>query len=544
MKLDTMSRREFLEFMGAGAAAAALAGTGLTFLPACSGTSLRAGKLPRLEPSAQDALRLAPGLRHRIVAAYGDRLGAHGEVFGYNNDYLAFFPLHGSTTEGLLCVNHETPDPLFVSGFTGVGRKSRSQVEREMAVTGVSIVHIRARAPGDWVLVQDSKYNRLVNGLTRIPLVSERPIEGSREALGTLANCAGGVTPWGTYLTCEENYHLFYREVTFANGRRAYLDEEERYNWKVHFNWFEHYPQPPEHYGWVVEIEPRTGRAKKLTALGRFSHECATVRLAADGRPVVYSGDDKNYEHLYKFVAERPGSLERGTVYAADTVNGRWLALDWAKEPRLRAQFRDQTDVLVRAREAARLLGATPLDRPEDIEICPRTGAAYVALTNNPAAKNHFGSLLKVEEEGNDPLALRFRASTFLAGGPESGFACPDNLAFDAKGNLWMTTDISGSKMNKPPFTEFRNNGLFYIPMSGPHAGEAHLFATAPTDAEFTGPCFSPDRRTLFLSVQHPGEYSRSLDSLTSHWPGGGNSLPKPAVVAISGPLLDTLVGT
>ncbi len=525
------SRRDFLEFMGRGMLVASIFPNSL--LTACA--SLEQSTFPSLTPSSADALRLASGLNYQIVATWGDKISTT-ESFGFNNDYLAYFPLREN--DGLLCVNHEAPFPLFVSNHKSTdGKKSKKQVEQEMDATGVSIIHIRQEAPGSWKLIKDSPHNRLVNGRTRIPFSGSNKILGSNTALGTLANCAGGQTPWGTYLSCEENFHEFYGDVQYVNGKRELV-------YKDGFQWHEHFRQPPEHYGWVVEIEPRSGKTEKLVPLGRFAHESATVTVAKDGRAVVYSGDDAVNQFLYKFVADRPGSLRSGTLYVANLQEGRWIPLALDQQEVLQKNFHNQQEVLIHTREAARLLGATPLDRPEDVEICPRTGAVYLTLTNNVGKGNYFGSILKLEERAADPLAMEFTSSTFLAGGPETGFACPDNLAFDRKGNLWMTTDISGSAMNKDPYLPFQNNGLFYIPLEGPNAGKAQLLATAPTDAEFTGPTFSPDGRSLFLCVQHPGEQTKSLEACTSHWPAGGNSLPRPAVVVLSGPLLERLTGT
>jgi secreted PhoX family phosphatase len=517
--------------MGLGAVALGLSGGSL--LSACSSASRRILPAHPFEPldySSEDALRLAQGLNHRLLATWGEELSP-GVNFGYNNDFLAFFPLNGNPKDGLLCVNHETPHSLFVSKYTDRSvPKTRAQVEQEMECTGMSIVHIKEGNTGEWSIVKGSKYNRLVNGKSPIPIVSARAIAGRKQAVGTLANCAGGVTPWGTYLTCEENYDQFYGETRDDGSLKPSL-----------FGWEKHFPRPPEHYGWVVEIVPATGRAKKLTALGRFAHECATVARAKNGIPVAYSGDDADNQFLYKFVSSSKNSLEKGTLYVANTEKGEWIPLVWQDNPVLRRAFKDQTDVLTHCRKAGKLLGATPLDRPEDIEICPRTGAVYVALTNNKTEGRFFGSILKLEEKDGDRLGTRFTASTFLMGGDDSGVSCPDNMAFDRRGNLWITTDMAG--MNKEPYTQFKNNGLFFMPMTGENAGKAYLVATAPNDAELTGPTFSPDGRTLFLSVQHPGETSKSFDALTSHWPGGGNSVPKPAVVAISGPLLDTILG-
>lgn len=521
--------------MGQGAAAASLAGSVGGLLSACAASPkpnrdpIFAGKgFLALDPSAEDALRVARGLEFRIVAMAGDALSA-GATFGYNNDYIQFFPLDAKPGEGLLCVNHETPGYVLTSGAVqNDEKKTRAQVEIERGLVGVSILHIREHAKGDWRLLRGSKYNRRIDGRTRIPLVS------GGEAVGTVCNCAGGRTPWGTYLTCEENYQEFYGETVILNGKRTHKSSKN-------FNWDKEFPEPPEHYGWVVEIEPKTGAAKKLTAMGRFVHECATVREGVGGRCVAYMGDDSEGEHLYKFIADKPRSLETGKLYVADTMRGLWLPLSRNEDYRLKRRFQDHTELLIRAREAAKIVGATPLDRPEDIEICPRTGAVFVTLTNSKQRMNFYGSILKVEEKNDDPFSLEFTASTFLAGGSDTGFACPDNMVFDARGNLWLTTDMPGQYMNKYPYEAFKNNGLFFIPMDGPNAGRASLVATGPTDSELTGPCFSPDGRTLFLSVQHPGEYSPSVDHPTSRWPDGG--VPKPAVVAISGELLDTIVG-
>lgn len=519
-----------------------------------SGTAAN-GKIPSIAPSSEDSVRLAKGLRAQLVTGWGDPLRDSLQV-GYNNDFLAFFPLP-DPTEALLCVNFEAPQQVFVSGYADrTISKTRAQVEAEMDSVGIGILHLKRQQDGEWHLVPNSPRHHRITGRSSIPFAAGASVLGAREALGTVGNCAGGTTPWGTYLSCEENYDLFFGEIQYGRRRkRIHLTKE-------YFNWYHHYPRPPEHYGWVVEVDPHAGSAKKLIALGRFAHECATVTQSADKRAVVYSADDANDEHLYKFIASRPGSLEEGTLYVADTKAGRWLALDWQKTPRLRRKFLNQQEVLVRAREAAKILGATPLDRPEDIEICPRTGQVFIALTGNPDRGNPFGSILKIAEKNNNPLAMEFQASTFLTGGASSGadpssgaktganvkagggagFACPDNLAFDSRGNLWLTSDISGRQLNQPPFESFGNNGLFYIPMEGPAAGTPHLLATAPVHAEFTGPTFSPDGKSLFLSVQHPGDGTTDPARPTSHWPDGGKSTPRPAVIAISGPLLDTLL--
>ncbi len=523
------SRREFLSFMGRTMGAAAVA------LPAVScadreHASLIAGITP-VAPGTDDEVVLAGGLEYELLVSWADPINSRGDRFGFNNDYTAFFPIDGNPRDGLLWVNHEEVLSGYFASPRDPAEKSREDVEREVLEVGGSIVRI-SRQDGRWRLVPDDRFNRRITGATRIPIISEEPVAGFREAVGTLGNCAGGVTPWRTLLTCEENFHFFYGDVSFDTGERLHVKGSL-------IGWERYLDYPPEHYGWVVEVDPFTGAANKLTALGRFAHEGATVTLARDGRPVVYMGDDKTDEHIYKFIGGEPGSLARGVLYAADTDRGRWLPLDVAQDTRLQQAFGSQTELLVRTREAAKLAGATPQDRPEDIEIDPHTGAVLVSLTkhwNRP-----YGSILKLEEQDNDPSAQEFVAGTFLAGGRENGFACPDNLVFDPRGNLWMCTDIASDALYLPPYQPFKNNGLFYIPMSGIHAGIPVQVASAPRGAELTGPTFSPDGRTLFLSVQHPGENSRSADALDSHWPDGGGALPRPGVISVSGPLLDEL---
>jgi secreted PhoX family phosphatase len=192
-------------------------------------------------------------------------------------------------------------------------------------------------------------------------------------------------------------------------------------------------------------------------------------------------------------------------------------------------------------RQAARYIGGTALDRPEDIDIDPLSGHVFITLTNNSTTGNYYGSILKIEEEGGDHASTKFKPSRFLIGGEESGFACPDNMAFDQAGNLWFASDISTSYLNKPPYTKFMNNGLFVVPRQGSQAGEVIQVGSAPVGAELTGLYFSPDGDTLFMSVQHPGENSRSLAELSSNWPEGEGKIPKPAVVTVSGDMLRNL---
>ncbi len=546
------NRKEFLSFLGK-------ASVGLTippFLIRCGSTStpvktieygnpqldkIKNLTIESLTASDKDDLLLTKGLEYHVVIKWGDEI-SNRDTFGFNNDFTCFIPLDDENPkDGLLWVNHEYVDPLFVSDFdyrkysNPQNHRTKQQVDKEMYNVGGSIVRIKEEN-GKWNIVKNDPLNRRITAKSSIKLNWDSPIKGKTSVIGTHSNCSGGITPWKTFLTCEENYDQFYGETEYDEHNIA-THRSSNYGWENFYNY------PPEHYGWVVEVDPKTGFTQKHIALGRFAHECCTLYELKDGRVVAYTGDDKNDEHLYKFISSKPGSLKEGTLYVADTINGKWLALDWKSQAVLRNKFKDQTEVLIRAREAAKLLGATELNRPEDIEIDPISGNIFVSLTNNKNKGDYHGSILKIEEANGDFDSLNFKASSYLAGGEKNGFSCPDNLAFDQAGNLWMTSDMSGSAMNKEegPYSSFKNNSLFVIPRHGKDAGKVIRVASAPRDAEFTGPWFSPDGKTLFLSVQHPGEQTKDLNNPTSKWPFDKDGIPRPAVVAIKGALIEKM---
>ena len=545
------SRKEFLSFLGKASLAAAIVPP---FLVGCGSTStpimteslsteqlekLRKLALKGLIASDKDNLLLTEGLEYHTIIKWRDQI-SNEDTFGFNCDFTCFIPMDDKDPkDGLLWVNHEYINSLFVSDYNYKDAKqarTQEQVDKEMYNVGGSIVRIR-QENGKWQIVHNDPHNRRITAKTPITLNWNSPIKGKTTVIGTLGNCSGGITPWNTFLTCEENYDGFYGETEYDENNVATKTPSKYYGWENFYDY------PPEHYGWVVEIDPKDGTAQKHVALGRFAHECCTLFQLEDKRIVAYTGDDKNDEHLYKFVSSKPNSLKEGTLYVADTINGKWLALDWENQAVLKNKFEDQTEVLIRAREASKLLGATELNRPEDIEIYPITGNIFVSLTNNKAKGDYHGSILKIEEANGAFDALNFKVSTYLAGGEESGFSCPDNLAFDLSGNLWMTTDMSGSAMNKAdkPYIPFKNNSLFVIPRYGDKAGQIIRVASAPRDAELTGPWFSPDGKTLFLSVQHPGEQTTDLSKPTSLWPFDKDNIPKPSVVAITGDLIEKM---
>lgn len=523
--MSDLTRRQFMTYLGVGTAALIGTATGVTRIAKAAGVevptapSKGGGRIPfrPIEPSDKDDLVLPKGFEYDVIAAWGDDIG-NGEKFGFNCDLTVYFPIAQSSSHGLLWVNHE---------YTGNGKiflyppdtPEQEKFRIEQYNLGGSIIEIK-KEDGKWRLVKDSRYARRVTANTMIDLTGpargDAAVGGAVEVEGTFANCSGGRTLWNTVLSCEENF------------------QEDAKRWG----------RNETHYGWVVEVDvfdPKS-KPKKHTALGRFSHENVAMTLSKDGRLVVYMGDDAKDEHFYKFVSEgrfdpakgkeNSSLLERGTLYVANLEKGKWLPLDLEKSPALKSQFRTQGEVLVHAREAAKLLGATPLDRPEDVEVHPIDKSVYVALTNNDRHGNYYGQILRFVEE--DPASEHFTFEVFAVGGPQSGFSCPDNLLFDSKGNLWVCCDIASDKLNKEGvYQTFKNNGAFFIPTSGPHKGEAFQFASGPVQCEMTGPWWTPDEKTLFLAVQHPGEETTDPANPTSRWPRG--DIPRPAVVAIRG---------
>lgn len=501
------NRRDFLKFIGA----SSLSVSGLSLFQSCQN---QIGTSKRIFPTTADEVVLLPGLKYHTIVGWGDRM-SDKDVFGFNCDYINTHYLNDN--EMIMWVNHEYVNPLFVSGSD----RNKKNVDIERSLTGGSLVHLK-KEQGQWKFTPGHKLNKPVRSDTPMTFAYGAKIQGSNKVEGMVSNCAGGKTPWNTFLSCEENYHQNYGEVDRKSGKLIY---------EPSIAWHKFYPHSPEKYGWVVEIDPFTGKAQKHVNLGRFSHESATCHIGKKKQVVVYSGDDKANEHVYKFVSETATDFKKGVLYVANTEKGRWLPLDLELSPILKQHFKSQVEVLTYAREAAKILGATTLNRPEDIEIHPHSGDIYISLTNNKKKGDYYGSILKISEKDNDHTSLEFKSETFKLGGDL--FSCPDNLVFDSKGNLWVATDISGSSIGKDSYQKFGNNGLFLIPTSGENKGKVIQVASAPVDAEFTGLSFDRDESTLFVSVQHPGELTKDLSKPTSTWPTGKN--PVPTVIAITG---------
>ncbi|MFC0333518.1 PhoX family protein [Paenibacillus sepulcri] len=537
-----IDRKTFLSYVGKGAAALAVASTGLGTLDskvnAASSsashlfgfkTNKVSGYFEPISPSKEDKLILPQGFKYDVIAAMDDVINPAGEKFGDGSDYNAFFPLEGSNVRGLLVNNHEYTG-VFSIGLIKDGKMTADQVQKNLYYQGMSVIEIYRDENGTWRMDTKSKHARRINGFTKFELTGPArgtaALGGATTAQGTFANCSGGVTLWNTALSCEENY--------------ADTAEVSKL--------------PSTHYGWVVEIDPFDKTyLKKHTALGRFNHENTAMGLAADGRVVVYMGDDVKDACVYKFISKgkfdkskgRSNSalLESGTLYVANLKTGKWIPITLdgvlkAAEGKadIQAKFKTQGDVVTLCQEASLLVGGTPTDRPEDIEISPFDNTVFIAHTNNDNHGNIHGHITRIFEANNDLGALDFDFEIFAAGGRQSGFSSPDNLVFDSDGDLWVVTDISSTSQNKGVYKSFMNNGLFVIPTSGPSKGIALQFASAPVESEMTGPFFTPDEQTLFLSIQHPGEETKDLQKPTSRWPHrSGDPKARAAVVAISG---------
>jgi secreted PhoX family phosphatase len=548
-----------------------------------------------------DRHHVAPGYTAQVLIRQGDPIkrgapqyrpgqqtGAEQEQqFGTDNDFIAYMPLprgSGSSTRGLLGVNHENcRAPLVFPGNTS--SLTREQCEVQMAAQGFTVIEI-ARSGNAWRLVDDSRYNRRIS--TNAPMRIAGPAAGSprmrthadptgTRSFGTFNNCAGGTTPWGTMLTAEENIQIYFsgdagKGPEAAARKRHNITGKGRYQWARYFERFDldKEPNEPNRFGWIVEIDPYDPghTSVKRTALGRCAHECATTAVSHDGRIAVYSGDDARMEYVYKFVTRDklgsgPDLLDNGTLYVARfEANGRmrWLPLVHGQGPLTAANgFNSQADVVIEARRAGDLLGATPMDRPEDVEAHPLTGRVYVVLTYNeqrkpdqvnaanPRANNRFGHIIEIVPPlvGGKPdhAATQCDWGFFLMGGnpkvsehaaryaspvSDNGWvAAPDNVAFDPKGRIWISTDGQDDAAGF-------NDSLYAAAVSGPSRGATRAFFNGPAGSEICGPCFTPDGRTLFLAVQHPGDGS-TFDKPSTRWPDFQDGMPpRSSVVAIT----------
>lgn len=585
-------------------------------LPACTTPLSGDGPLVGFKPipvSSADAVVVPDGYRSDVLVAWGDPIGdARGmPAFrfdasnpaedqelqsGTHHDGMWFFPLplgSNSSTHGLLVMNHEYPDnnAMFPDG---TANWSLAKVRKSQAALGCSVQEIRLEN-GRWQLVRPSRYARRIHANTPMriggpaaghALMRTRTSASGLEAFGTFNNCANGWTPWGTYLTCEENFSFHFKAPADPNRfeERYELSPKVRFS----FRWAEADPRfdagqdrnQPNHFGWIVEFDPHDPASVpvKRTALGRFSHEGACHAECKDGRLAIYSGDDRAFEYIYKFVTARPWNktdraanrdlLDSGTLYVARfnaDGSGDWLELSHGKNG-LTAEngFDSQATVCMFARAAADQVGATKMDRPEWIAQHPQTGDFYCTLTNNALrgqrgleggnaantrAPNRYGHIVRWTERNGDPAASGFRWETFvMAGDPKHAnaalrgniqgdiFASPDGLMIDRRGVIWVQTDVSPSVLLKDDHAIYGNNQIVAL---DPVTRQSRRFLTGPRGCEITGGCMTPDGRTMFVNIQHPGEVgSAGTDPAQprqlSNWPDfNPQGRPRSATVVV-----------
>ena len=590
-----ISRRGFLGAGAAFGAAAFVMGAG-TLGPLPAAAANRFGFEP-VAANGLDTVTVPPGYRWQVVARWGDPMWSRsvefdqatrgsGEsqefAFGDNVDGMALFRRGG---RNVLVVNNEYVNRGIIYGGAGAGEpRNADDVRKGKAGHGVSVVEIEL-GDGAWSIVVDSPWNRRITADT--PMEITGPARGHDllktaadpagvESLGTWNNCGNGRTPWGAYLACEENFNGYFSssdpDVDIGPAFRRYGigPEDWGYAWATADERFDvsRHPNEPNRAGYVVEIDPLdpASTPKKRTALGRLKHENAELVLAANGQVVVYMGDDERGEFLYRFVSDgryaeggdNADLLESGRLFAArfaDGGRGEWVELT----PEA-AGMASRAEVCIHTRMAASAVGATTMDRPEWVAANPNKVEVYCCLTNNkhrgrkpnkggdptpvggpnPRAGNLYGQIVRWAPDGGDHLASSFAWDLFVVAGnpavhgganagsgnvtPDNMFNSPDGLAFDRNGLLWIQTD--GDYSDAGDFAGQGNNQML---VGDPATGEIRRFMVGPRQCEVTGVAWSADWRTLFVGIQHPGEKGGD-----SHFPDGGDTVPRSAVIAIS----------
>ena len=598
-----LSRRRFLG--GTGAVLGAAAFFSMTPVTKAVAAALAPSGSPLLgfkpiPTSVADTVRVPAGYKVERLISWGDALfsdasefsndisknNANNQMrqFGDNTDGMSLFPLTDSTA--ILAVNNEYTNYELM--FTHQGKNmSAEDVKYAQAAHGVSVLTLAKQEAG-WRFQKDGKYNRRIDAST--PMRISGPAKGDallrtnadpkgELVLGTFNNCANGMTPWGTYLTCEENFNGYFgsdQSVTLPDAFKRYgiAAEDAGHSWYKFDQRFDLAKEPnePNRFGWVVEIDPHNPDAQpvKRTALGRFKHENAELVIAEDGHVVVYLGDDERGEHIYRFVSRdkyNPNDqqanrelLDQGTLYVAkfnDDGSGEWISLAHGQNG-LTAEngFASQAEILINARLAATQVGATTMDRPEWVAVHPHQPMVFCTLTNNknrglkdnqpvagpnPRAENHYGQIVRWVPEQGRHTAARFKWDLFLiagnptvhAGTPYAGssnitadnmFNSPDGITFDKAGRLWIQSD--GNYSNQGDFAGQGNNQML---CADPETGEVRRFLTGPVACEITGLAFSADQKTMFVGVQHPGEGLAG-----SSFPMGGDSVPRSSIMIVT----------
>lgn len=610
-----LSRRGFLGGSAALAASTALVGSvgDMVFAKNAQAASLGTLTFEALPHRYDETHHVAEGYDADVLLRWGDAVvkgapafdprgqSATTQVlqFGYNNDFVGYTPLpYGSAdpSHGLLCVNHEYVDRELMfpaAADRDLKTQSKEAVDVEMAAHGHTVVEIVRDAKGKWSVVAGSPYNRRIHVGTEMriagPAAGHDRLKTSQDAtgtkvFGTVNNCAGSITPWGTVLMAEENFNNYFAgDIAKTREARAYkrlgIAGEVGYGWYRFHDRFDVEKEPNEanRFGWMVEFDPYdpTSVPVKRTALGRFKHEGAHALVDKSGHVVAYSGDDQQFDYVYKFVSRRKydaenrkaniGILDEGTLHVArfdDDKTLTWLPLIFGEGPLTPANdFHSQADVLIETRRAADLLGATPMDRPEDIEPNLVTGVVYAVMTNNtkrkkdqtnavnPRAANEHGHIVEMIPPGGrgadkDHTATKYTWDLFLLGGdptkPEVGakyhpavgagqwLSCPDNVAVDGKGRLWIATDGA-------PKAGIAD-GVWAADTEGEGRALVKLFFSTPRGAELCGPSFNSDDSAYFAAVQHPGdEKGSTFDKPSTRWPDFAADMPpRPSVMVIT----------
>ncbi len=588
-----LSRRAFMR--GAGAAAVVLGAA--TALPrsvrAASSVSRLAFK--PVAANTLDTVTVPEGFSWRPLVRWGDPLWSYGKdfdpatrgdaasqamAFGDNNDGMEIFHHNGRT---IMAVNNEYVNRDIIYGANASKKpETADDVAKGKAGHGVSIFELTNAGDG-WSVVKDSPFNRRITADT--PMAITGPARGhdlmkttadpkGESSLGTWNNCGAGRTPWGTFLACEENFNGYFSSSnpdlvqTAAQQRYGVGIKDWGYAWATADERFDisKHPNEPNRAGYVVEIDPANPQSmpKKRTALGRFKHENAEIAIAANGQVVVYLGDDERGEFIYKFVSagryaaggDNGDLLDDGQLYVAkfsDGGRGQWVALTPAA-----TGMASKAEIAINTRQAASAVGATTMDRPEWVAVNPHKAEAYCCLTNNknrgqkpnaggdatpvggpnPREGNPYGQIVRWVPDGADHGADGFAWDLFaIAGNPtqhtdafagssnitaDNMFNSPDGLKFDTRGLLWIQTD--GNYSDKDAFAGQGNNQML---VADPETGEIKRFFVGPKQCEVTGLTWSADRRTIFVGIQHPGEKG------DSHFPEGGDSVPRSAIIAV-----------
>lgn len=552
-----LSRRTFTR-AGMAAALSALGGCAVT----AGGGKEPALKLGfvSLPNSMTDACVVPQGYVAQVLGAWGTPLNDRAAPWdrdgkntsndllhstGMHHDGMHYFPLDGSSTDGILVVNHEYIDEkaLHPAGptMTADGKRPAEEVRKEINAHGVAVMHVR-KSGSTWDIVKNSPYNRRFTSAT--PMALAGPVGGTdwvktpyspagKMVRGTNNNCGNGTTPWGTYITAEENWAF-----CFVNTDKANLPEHQkrsgvptgkgRYQWEkaagdasevqgefarfnitpTGANALSDWRNEINGFGYLVEIDPYdpVSVATKRTAMGRFAHEGAAYSLPQAGKPLAfYSGDDSRFEYLYRYVSDAvwdPADakrtdrlavgakyLDKGTLYVArfnEDGSGTWLPLtldsvgkDGSK---LGSKYKTLEEILIHTRSAADFVGATPMDRPEWTAVHPRNGDVYLTLTNNtsrnaatganpanPRLNNVNGHIIRWHD---DAQANTFRWEIFVFGS-EAGAAADINRS--------GLTELN--QLASPDGLAFDDRGILWIQTdNGIDAGRNNTVAKRTND--------------------------------------------------------------